>query len=160
MDLFTNDPEIIKYSEILPVILYNRKHILVSMQFYPKVDLLYYLWRPLYSFDEHIICLVAFKTLKILQLLKDKNVVHNDIKFENFIVASEYPFEIILTDFESTQIVNENGQSDIITGTSIFKAPEKKPHDYQADLWSLEMNIFFTTYILNILSIFKKQKTV
>lgn len=149
LDLFTEDHEIIKYSEIFPVILYNRKHLLVSMQFYPNEDLLFYLWRPMFTFDEHFICLVAFKALKILQLLKGKKVVHNDIKFENFIVTSEYPFEIILTDFESAQIVNENDQSNISSGTSIFKAPEvleKMPHDYKADLWSLGVNIFYHLY--------------
>lgn len=36
-----------------------------------------------------------------------------------------------------------------MSGTSIFKAPEvleRKPHDYQADIWSLGMNIFYHLY--------------
>lgn len=89
------------------MILYNRKHILVSMKFYPNEDLLYYLWRPLNSFDEYLICLIAYLVLKILQLLKNRKVVHNDLKFENFIVSSENPFDIILSDFENAQVVDD-----------------------------------------------------
>ena len=149
LDLFLDEPCIIKYMDVLPVTLYNRKHILVSMHYYQNKDLLSYLWRSSYSYDENQICMVAFKILKILHLLKSRKIVHNDIKFENFIVSSEYPFEVVLTDFESAQMVNECDQSDIIAGTTIFKAPEvleRMPHDYQADIWSLGVNIFYHLY--------------
>lgn len=146
LDLFLDDPEIIKYLEIIPVIMYNRKHILVSMHFYPHVDLLFYLWRPLFQFDENFICLIAFKALKILILLKSRGVVHNDIKFENFIVSSENPFEIILTDFESAEMVINNGKSNLFSGTTIYKAPEVlrgEEHDYSSDIWSLGVNLYY-----------------
>lgn len=149
IELFDDDSRIIKYLEIIPVILYNRKHILVSMYFYPNVDLLFYLWRPTFRFDENLVCLIAFKALKILSLLKSRGVVHNDIKFENFIVSSEDPFEIILTDFESAQMVDINGNSNSMSGTAVFKAPEVlrgEEHDYAADMWSLGMNIYFHLY--------------
>lgn len=146
LDIFIEDPEVIKYHEIIPVIMYNRRHILVSMLFYPDVDLLYYLWRPSFKFDENFICLIAYKALKILNVLKMRGVVHNDIKFENFIVSSENPFDIIITDFESAELVNYNGKSRLIAGTSIFKSPEVlrgEEHDYAADMWSLGMNLYY-----------------
>lgn len=146
LDSFSEDERIIKYLDIIMVQNYCRKHLLISMDYYQFKDILYYLWRPNFSFDENLICVISFKALNILQLLKSRFVVHNDIKFENFIITSEYPLKILLTDFESAQTVDSNGQSTIIAGTPIFKSPEvlkKVPHSYEADMWSLAISIFY-----------------
>ena len=149
LDLFQQCPQIIKYEDIMEITVNSYNHLLISMRYYAHSDLFNYLWRKDFNFDESLIQKVAFQSLKILQILKSRNVVHNDIKFENFIVESEKPFKIILTDFESSQILLPNEKSVICQGTPVYESPEvlrREAHDYAADMWSLGANIYTTVF--------------
>ncbi|KAK8865273.1 hypothetical protein M9Y10_010811 [Tritrichomonas musculus] len=149
LDQLSEFPQIIKYEDKIKVVLNGINYLLLSMKYYSHTDLFTYLWKEVNDFDEDIIKKIAFQSLKILILLKSRNVVHNDFKFENFIIETTDPFKIILTDFESSQIIQPNGKSEIYTGTPIYKAPEvlrKEPHDYAADIWSLGANLYTTVF--------------
>lgn len=148
LDLFSN-PEIIRYENKIDVNLFGRNYILVPMVFYPEVDLLIYLWSHRWLITEQIIRLITYQALKILQILKDHQVVHNDIKFDNFIVKSKNPITIILTDFESAEYIRHTGQSVKFGGTTIYESPEMlrgEPHDYASDIWSLAVNVYYHLY--------------
>lgn len=149
LDLFQDFPQIIKYEDKIKFELNGFNHLLISMKYYVHSDLFNYLWRSDFDFDEELIQKIAYQSLKILQLLKSRNVVHNDFKFENFIVESNKPLKLILTDFECSQILLPNEKSNIYTGTAVYDAPEvlrKEPHDYAADIWSLGANLYTTVF--------------
>ena len=72
------------------------------------------------------------------------------IKFENFIVTSENPFQIHLTDFESAEFLSENMMSSNFNGTPAFEAPEVlrgESHGFAADMWSLGVNIYYSLFL-------------
>ena len=150
-DLFSEADPIIKYRDFVEIENENMSHILVAMDLHINFDLYFYMTRPTFSYDEKFICIVSYQCLKALQKLKERRIIHNDIKFENFIVVSEEPFEISLTDFEFAEVVEDEDDemSTQFNGTVVFESPEvlrRDPHDYSADMWSLGMNIYFSLF--------------
>lgn len=148
-DLFFDEEPIIKYKDFIDITVNNNSYILISMNLYVNFDLLFYMSRPTFCYDENFICIITYQCLTILKKLKERHIVHNDIKFENFIVVSESPFEISLTDFECAEMIQENELSSQFHGTSVFKSPEMlqgKLHDYSHDMWSLGINIYVSLF--------------
>ena len=149
LQIFDEDKEILKNEKLVNVNLDDKECVLVPSKYYTLKDVFEYLWHEVHYTDEKLICVISFQALKILKILKDHNVVHNGIKFENFIVESENPVKIILTDFKHAQKINEEEKSKMFGGTSIFKAPEvleKKGHDFSAEMWSLGCNIYLSLF--------------
>ena len=92
-------------------------------------------------------CYITFQMLTILQTLKNKKIVHNDIKLENFLVKSTLPPTILLIDFDYAQIINKCSCS--CNGTIPYMSPEvlyNEQHDYAADIWSLGISVYFLLF--------------
>ncbi|GAA99029.1 uncharacterized protein L969DRAFT_14583 [Mixia osmundae IAM 14324] len=76
--------------------------------------------------------------------LHDRQVIHRDLKLENFMMRSTHsgPGDLVLIDF-GTSLVLQDGQAGgltEVTGTPGYMAPEiykKKGYSYLADIWSL-----------------------
>ena len=148
-DLFTESDPVIKYKDFIEIKNDNMTYILVAMNLHINFDLYFYMNRSTFLYDEKFICIVTYQCLIILKKLRERHIIHNDIKFENFIVVSESPFQISLTDFEYAEIISENEFSTESNGTVLFESPEvlrKDPHDYSSDMWSLGMNIYFSLF--------------
>ena len=149
LKLFKNYPEIIKHEKIVNITLSQNQYMLVASRFYQATDLFEYLWHSVIYIDEDLIRNIAFQCIKILKLLKSHQILHNHIKFENFIVKTEYPFKIALTDFKYAIKLDKTEKSTSLCGTSLYKAPEvlqHKPHDYASDMWSLGANIYLALF--------------
>lgn len=147
LDLFQGSSEIIHYEHPINLHLQDKEYILIPMKFYKQADLSTYLFFNMaFNYTEDFIRRIAYEILNILKLLKSRCIVHNDIKFGNFLIASENPLKIILTDFETSQVINHNEKSTLFGGTDVFSAPEflkGEPHDYASDLWSFGINLYF-----------------
>lgn len=92
-------------------------------------------------------CNIIYQILQILLSLKTRKIVHNDIKLENFIMKSISPPKILLTDFDFSEIINKSSMQD--RGTMPYTAPEimrYEPHDYEADIWSLGICVYFLLF--------------
>lgn len=82
---------------------------------------------------------IFYQSLKILESLHSKNIVHHDIKPQNILVKNLDPIELILIDFEFAM---QLGKQKIKRkcGTIFFMAPEillDQEHDVSVDIWSL-----------------------
>lgn len=148
LELFLDEAEILKNEKTVTISIKDKKCILVPTIYYRLNDVFEYLWH-MTELDEKLIRSISFQAVKILKLLKERQVVHNGIKFENFIVVSDSPVKISLTDFKLAQILNQNEKSNEFIGTSVYKAPEvlkKEGHDFSADMWSLGANIYLNFF--------------
>lgn len=147
LSLFTEDPEILKNEKVVDIPHEDKRYLLVPAPYYHQNDAFEYLSHNFNELDEKVIRSISFQAVKILKILKIQKVVHNNIKFENFIVQSDSPVKISLTDFKMSQILNENEKSNMLIGTTVYKAPEilkKLGHDFAADMWSLGANIYLS----------------
>lgn len=155
LHLFSDDPRVIQNQKVHIIRCKFNKYILIPTKYYPKKDLYEYIF---YTSSNQIakpdiIRIATFQALHILILLKKRNIVHNDFKFENLMVTEEpipiqphFPFYILVFDFDESEEVPENGKAKIIAGTTIFNPPEVQkglPHDYSTDIWSLGVNIYY-----------------
>lgn len=146
LDLFQGFTEIIHYEVPINLDFQNNEFILIPMKFYKYNDLATYLYFNLaFKFSDDFIKEVSYTILNILKLLKNSFIVHNDIKFENFLLSSINPLELILTDFETSEMISKE-KSTLFGGTDVFSAPEflrQEPHDFASDIWSFGVNLYF-----------------
>lgn len=144
LNLFKDNPQILNNEETIELTIEFKKYIIVPTKYYHQGDVYYYIWhRDIITVG--LVRSVAFQAIQILGLLKEHHVVHNDIKFQNFLVESVKPLQIALHDFNYAQILNDDEKSNQCGGTPVFEAPEileKKEHDYSSDIWSLGANIY------------------
>lgn len=147
LDIFQGYSEIIQYENPINLYLQNNEFILIPMKFYKNTDLSTHLYfDKSFKFTEEFIKQISYDILCILKLLKSRSIVHNDIKFENFLLGSENPLKLVTTDFETSEIISKNEKSTLFGGTDVFSAPEflrNEPHDYSSDLWSFAANLYF-----------------
>lgn len=151
LESFRDYPEILKPEKIVNITLSQQQYFLVATKFYQVTDLFEYLHHDVLIINEDLIRDIAFQSLKTLKILKDHQILHNNIKFENFIVKTEYPLKLALIDFKYACQLKRGEKSSCPTGTSLYKSPEvlqRKSHDFASDMWSLGANIY--------LAIFKK----
>ena len=152
IDLLNDESIFIKYIHNFEMKYENKLHKFLVMPFYDNYDLYEYEFhrtpdkRPLLQDDK---CYLAFKMLKILEGLKIRHIVHNDIKLENFVLKSRKNLEVILIDFETAEVIEEYSTNPL--GTLCTMAPEKlltddPQHDYAADMWSLGVSLHFLLY--------------
>lgn len=90
--------------------------------------------------------IVFYKSLKILEVLRENNIVHHDIKMQNILVADIDSIDLILIDFESAYQLEEGEKISRYCGTRPLMAPEilmKQKHDISVDIWSLGIMIYF-----------------
>lgn len=141
----SDSKSIIKYIDSFQDFYFNKHHMFLVMPYYEKLDLMEEAHQVIgkikefVSFPEEDICQIAFQALNILKLLKDRKIVHNNIKLENILLKTRKPIRIVLTDFEFADVI-EKQLSQNFKGFPYTHAPEvleHKPHDTSADIWSL-----------------------
>ena len=78
----------------------------------------------------------------------NKNIVHLDIKPENFIVCQIKPLKIKLIDFGFSEFYEKYNDLFIFTGTIPYVAPEilKCNYHFNSDIWSLGCVIYCLMY--------------
>lgn len=149
LELFKNSPLFIAYEDHFEQIIdaeyyddegqliqYKKNYMFIVMKYYKNKDLTLYNFR----FSEKIILHIMYQALTALLELKNKEIVHNDIKLGNFLVVSLDPVKIILTDFEFAEKLSANEKTFSNNGTSVFMAPEvlnDEEHDHSVDIWAL-----------------------
>lgn len=117
--MFQDDPQILKREETIKLTIELKKYILLPTKYCHFGDVYYYIWH-LDQISVDIVRTISFQALQILKILKDKRVLHNNIKFENFLVESINPIKILLTDFRQAQILKENEKSSKPCVTTFF----------------------------------------
>lgn len=99
---------------------------------------------------------IFYQSLKFIEALHLKKIVHHDIKPQNFIVTKPSPIEIKLIDFEMADQIDVSGFVKHRCGTPYYMAPEvilDHIHDISVDIWSLGVmiyNFFFDQYPFGI----------
>jgi non-specific serine/threonine protein kinase len=95
------------------------------------------------KFDE--ICQYSLKMASIIKILHSFNIVHLDIKMENFILVNDNPITLKLIDFGTAHpIVNKLSKINTVVGTLGYSAIEiyNKYYHQNSDIWSLGVIIW------------------
>lgn len=140
LQLFSNDSNIISYDGWFDLLFKKIQHRFIVMKYYDNLDLFDICVREqvFYNLPEEDCRYIAYQGLKILKLLKEKHIVHHDIKLDNFLILSKSPIKLLLSDFEYAEILTYDASTQFC-GTPYIRAPEvlaEIPHDYAADMWS------------------------
>lgn len=79
-----------------------------------------------------------------LVFLHSSNVIHHDLKIENFVIGLKGRVKI--ADFGLARILeNEDDKQFLVAGTTYYLAPEiiqKEPHSYEVDIWAMGVAAF------------------
>ncbi len=98
------------------------------------------------KFQEEYASILCEKMLSALNYLHTNNIVHRDIKLENWLFRhQEDDSDIVLIDFGLSQRYNKKTYMTSTVGTSYYVAPEVLAGNYQGaacDLWSLGIIIY------------------
>lgn len=142
LSIFDGDPNFIQLESSFTMPYFGQESFFFVMKYYQYSDLFDYGYRD-NKLKELEISYIMLQILNILQALKIKKIVHNDIKLENFLIDSILPVKIHLTDFDfAEKIVDYSTQK---VGTPCYMAPEvffESQHDYAADIWALGICAF------------------
>ena len=97
------------------------------------------------QYSETEIAIIFKQILSCLVYLHSCNIIHRDLKLENFLISDteisnndEKLFEIKLIDFGTAKIFDPNKKNNTIVGSSLYIAPEvlDKKYGKECDLWS------------------------
>ncbi|KAJ9669266.1 Protein kinase protein rad53 [Coniosporium apollinis] len=105
-----------------------KDHIYIIMEYVPCGDLQDYL-KENDVLHEAAAKRMAYQILNALAYLHRKNITHRDIKPDNILIASLDPFEVKLSDFGLSKVV-QHDETFLKTfcGTLLYCAPEVFPH--------------------------------
>ena len=117
----------------------NDRHHLV-FDFYSEGDLFNFILTE--NFNENEVKHILINLLKPILFLKQKKIVHLDLKIENFLVRNKRNFDFVLIDLGTCKTFeNEDKLYRLksVTGTKIYAAPEIFDLLYccKSDVWSL-----------------------
>lgn len=170
LDTFGQNESIIRFLELIESEIYaqvtdldgnfieerNVKYIFIVMNFYDQLDLMSFFLnfqlpgsRPKKPLKIEIVRQIFYKTLKILADVHKNQIVHHDIKPQNFLVKSIDPLEIALADFEFSVQLMEDEKIEYEAGTPRYMAPEilnGELHDQSVDIWSLGVMIYYFAF--------------
>lgn len=122
---------------------------LLEMPFYGHMDLF-----ELYK-DENFMLLhrqrkleIIYQMLENIKFLRDKHIIHGDIKMENFVVKNVFPLKLQLVDFGFSEILETD--EDILIyekfkGTGGYISPEmldNKESNINSDIFSVGVILF------------------
>eukprot|EP00040_Diaphanoeca_grandis_P044411 m.12219 g.12219 ORF g.12219 m.12219 type:complete len:646 (-) comp9220_c0_seq1:120-2057(-) len=88
---------------------------------------------------------LAAMMLRSLAYLHANNIVHRDIKLDNFVFTSDrVDADLKLIDFGVSRQFIEGDKMTRTTGTPVYMAPEVVAHDYtkKVDIWSFGVTLF------------------
>lgn len=98
-----------------------------------------------HKYTEHVACKYVLSMVKAIRYLHDHNIVHRDLKLENFLFETENEdSELILIDFGLSQIYYPNQVILNPVGTPYYVAPEVLSGAYgnKCDIWSIGVIAF------------------
>jgi|688.fasta_scaffold02005_31 serine/threonine protein kinase len=139
-------PRIIKHESVINIIDYeiteideNNIILHILYEYVDGVDL-YYKFEHI-DVSERTIQVYVREMAKCIKQCHDNNVVHLDIKPENFIVKSENPLKLVLIDFGFSEVL-ETSTGELFsrkTGTEHYCAPEihRRLFSKKSDVYSL-----------------------
>ncbi|XP_065912343.1 serine/threonine-protein kinase ULK3-like isoform X2 [Dysidea avara] len=84
-----------------------------------------------------------------LKFLREKNVVHMDLKPQNILLSSEHNPCLKLADFGMAQNLNTGDHADSFRGSPLYMAPEiflADHYDAKVDLWSVGVILYETLF--------------
>lgn len=115
----------------------QEKRVFIIYDYIEGIDLLDYLQDR--YLDEFQLKKIIRKMAECIKVCHDKNIIHMDIKCENFILTNENPLTLKLIDFEFA--MKEGTKLTNLKGTEYYIAPEifsfNKCPSKKADIWSL-----------------------
>jgi len=101
------------------------------------------------GFDERFIYQIMTQLNKAFKKMREKNVVHGDLKLENILIKySNGGFIVKLCDYGMSKILpnfNSNNYSISNRGTLLYNSPELlafQQHNYKIDLWSIGIILY------------------
>eukprot|EP00008_Paramoeba_atlantica_P012972 CAMPEP_0201495238 /NCGR_PEP_ID=MMETSP0151_2-20130828/52759_1 /ASSEMBLY_ACC=CAM_ASM_000257 /TAXON_ID=200890 /ORGANISM="Paramoeba atlantica, Strain 621/1 / CCAP 1560/9" /LENGTH=563 /DNA_ID=CAMNT_0047884089 /DNA_START=23 /DNA_END=1711 /DNA_ORIENTATION=+ len=88
---------------------------------------------------------VATQMFQAVSYLHRSNIVHRDIKPENILIKNENPFQIQLTDFGLSKILEQDVETLSLAGSPSYIAPEiieNARYGFAVDMWSSGVVVF------------------
>lgn len=150
-------PNIVECYEVLtengqPDINSNSSVFYLIMEFMPNGSLLEYLQQYGKCLDEEKACHFFKQMVSAVSYLYSQNIIHRDIKFENFVVVNNDIIKLIdfgLSIQLENQDDNETSKIDYFNrtfcGSISYSAPEiiaQNKYSYSGDIWSLGVVLF------------------
>lgn len=120
----------------------NENYYYVTMPFDKKMELFQYICSK--KFTEDVLKPFVIEMSKCIKDCHDNNIMHLDVKSENFIIENIDPLKLRLIDFSFSRD-SENNKLSRLVGTINYCAPEiyKLKCYKSSDIWSLGILIFF-----------------
>jgi serine/threonine protein kinase len=112
-----------------------------------KYGLVSYL-KILPTITESTLVPVFHQMLQGLTHLHSLNIIHRDVKPENFLVGGRDGQTVKLADFGLAAIVPESGKVAKVCGTAAYMCPEMillREADFKADIWSLGVTAYLAS---------------
>ena len=139
----------LSHNNIIQLLDANPLNHTIYLPYYPEGDLFTYVENNGNKFDIVQVFSLFSKLIPSVKYCHSENIVHKDIKLENFVMHREM---IILIDFEmSERIENENElqKSLIQFGTPQYRSPEgRNLHFTKAtDIWCLGVMLYIMRYL-------------
>ncbi|CAE8626929.1 unnamed protein product, partial [Polarella glacialis] len=99
-------------------------------------------------FSEADAATAAYQMLLAINYIHSHDVVHRDIKLENFLYESEESDYLKLIDFGFSKVWKKNTSMQLSCGTLAYVAPDVLMQNYssQCDLWSLGVSVFIILF--------------
>jgi len=97
-----------------------------------------------HSFSEKDTIEISSQMFRCVKYLHSKQIVHRDLKLENWVFSNRETLEIKLIDFGLSCIVPENNELHDVVGTAYYMAPEVllRKYSQSCDIWSLGVVTF------------------
>lgn len=100
---------------------------------------------PYKRLDEHTCKSIMKSILYALKYLHDRNIIHLDVKPDNFLIFDETGADVLLADFGFAQKIPKGKLGTEYNGTLLFASPEiltGTPYDKSVDIWSLGVSMY------------------